>query len=266
MVLLLKDPSIGVPVNRRSDSSFDSNPVFPQKIKIAAELPGRERNPRRVWHSRAPLRGRALSRAACFQDPGRKPYIDPPFSTLNLSEVNVVTICVDRFTVSTRTSGRTALLGSVIAPDWPPTTRAYWWSDRPSPSNKRRTVRTAARWHVDFLDRNIAPLIPFSFALECAVSAKTALRRRDVTLALAPNAPCSKGRFIGIFINQKLSRWLAFLRYYLQLTGTDSFWNNQPDPIFCHTHFDFRQGVGKASPESVELPNQKCGHKFSNGG
>jgi hypothetical protein len=38
---------------------------------------------------------------------------------------------------------------------------------------------------VDFLDRDIAPpLIPLSVVLECAVSAETALGRRDVTLAL----------------------------------------------------------------------------------
>jgi len=39
----------------------------------------------------------------------------------------------------------------------PPTTCANALRDRPSARNKTRTVRTAASWHVDFLERNIAP-------------------------------------------------------------------------------------------------------------
>ena len=57
------DPRIGVPVNR-SDSSFDSNAVFPQKIKIAAEL--RAENGIRIEFGIA---------ARCSSD---GPYLAPP--------------------------------------------------------------------------------------------------------------------------------------------------------------------------------------------
>jgi hypothetical protein len=38
-----------------------------------SRTPGREQNPRRVWHILAPAPGLAASRAACFRDPARKP-------------------------------------------------------------------------------------------------------------------------------------------------------------------------------------------------